>query len=931
MEDGSKRKKANIFENLKKINLDSTSSSLPKKLVLRNEFSSIVKFSEKTNSKNILNFPLCLSLFTSNKTINDIDSRIKEKQKNKLTLNLKSLKPQKLTNLNLNEIVKTNNKKIISRNTNKFNSLSPINSKKFISFTRFSTPVNKNPRILKKLNYSPSNIITYKNPVIINSKVEQDLSIIKKIKKLTMNNLNYNLSEKKIIGSLLVSPSNPGMILQKKEAHKARYKKKINKIKKMVQNDIYNFEYRINKELNIKKEKESKDNIKTTNLNDNNNYIQYNPEVIQNEIKKDENINNINNKNIFKLPDESINNKSITVYKNSNNIQNNLKELFNGTIYDRYTNKYFTYTKRIELNNINNNKLEKNTSDKDNNFEKNKLYHNEFNNIIIKNKTENKKNNKENKINQNVNENKSKMERLTRLKSCFSPETKSKNKLFLNGVKEKDIKNNNNKNKNKLSPEKKRITDNLLNNNENNSTKYLLDDLDNNMGLRRTQSAKNINLSIKLKNNKFYLSIVKKKVNNKYNHNKFLKKWNGRLNEISSNNRINRKIYVKKTIMLLNTQEKVNNFLYNEKNKLKIPPQDTHGLKSLVYYNDIAKGKKINKKNENIMKRYELHNYYKCNLALRNFIITSIEFQGFLNIIPVKHKKDMSFKKSKKNLSFNGQNSEVFVISKTKDEYKNINWMHSHINLLSIQEVILRSNEYYYNRNKAKRHTTIKKTLRKNFSFSQTRNENNSVKKKYSLNLSLFKKNLIKKTGFNDYSLLNQKKFFRRPRKGKKLILDYNINDKLSKIDIKNKEKEEALSDFSSEGLLSHYMDNSERMGSDDTYLNLLSYMVEGRNKQFIKLYFQKKKFIDINQKLIEGNTLLILGAREGNFILCKFLCEQGIEVNLQNDMGNTALHYAIGSQFYSIADILTRFGAREDIPNNKGLLPWDCIDNHLD
>ena len=54
----------------------------------------------------------------------------------------------------------------------------------------------------------------------------------------------------------------------------------------MVQNDIYNFEYRINKELNIKKEKESKDNIKTTNLNDNNNYIQYNPEVIQNEIKK---------------------------------------------------------------------------------------------------------------------------------------------------------------------------------------------------------------------------------------------------------------------------------------------------------------------------------------------------------------------------------------------------------------------------------------------------------------------------------------------------------------------------------------------------------------------------------------------------------------------------------------------------------------------
>ena len=930
MEDGSKKKKANIFENLKKINLDSTSSSLPKKLILRNEFSSIVKFSEKNYSKNILNFPLCLSLFTSNKTINDIDSRIKEKQKNKLTLNLESLKPQKLTNLNLNEIVKTSNKKLISRNTIKFKSLSPINSKKFTSFTRFSTPVNKNPLILKKLNYSPSNLITSKNPVIINSKVEQDLSIIKKIKKLTMNNLNYNLSEKKIIGSLLASPSNSRMILQKKEEHKARYKKKINKIKKMVQNDIYNFEYRINKELNIKEEKESKDNIKATNINDNNNYIQYNPEVIENEIKKGE---NINNKDIFKLPDESINNKSITVYKDPNNNKNSLNQLLNEIIYDRYSNKYFTYSKRIELNklnNVNNNKLEKKNSYKDNNFENNKLHFNESNNIIIKNKKENKNNNKENIINQNVNKNKSKIERLTRLKSCFSPESKNKNKLFLDGVKEKDIKKNIIKNNNKLSIEKKRKTD--INNNENNSVKYLLDDLDNNMGLRRTQTSKNINLSIKLKNNKFYLSIVKKKVNNKYNHNKFLKKWNERVNEISSNNRITSKIYVKKTIMLLNTQEKVNNFLYYEKSNLKLFQDTTHGLKSLVYYNDIVKGKKINKKNENVMKKLELKNYFKCNLSLMNNVISSIEFMGFLNIIPIKDKREISVKKSNKNFSFNGNNSEIFLISKTKDEYKNnINWMNSHINILSIQEVILRSNEYYYNRNKAKRHSTIKRTLKRKFSFSQTIKDINFIKKKYSLNFQFFKKNLNKKTGFNDYSLLNHKKFFKRPRKGKKLILDYNINVDLSKKDINNKEKEEALSDFSSEGLLSNYMDISERKGSDDTYLNLLSYMIEGRNKQFIKLYYQKRRFINVNQKLIDGNTLLILGAREGNFILCKFLCEQGIEVNLQNNMGNTALHYAIGSQFYSIADILTRFGAREDIPNNKGLLPWDCIDSRLD
>ena len=65
--------------------------------------------------------------------------------------------------------------------------------------------------------------------------------------------------------------------------------------------------------------------------------------------------------------------------------------------------------------------------------------------------------------------------------------------------------------------------------------------------------------------------------------------------------------------------------------------------------------------------------------------------------------------------------------------------------------------------------------------------------------------------------------------------------------------------------------------------------------------------------------------------MITKFLCTEGIKVNIQNDKGNTALHYAIGNQFYSIADILTRFGARENISNNKGLFPWDCVDNNFE
>ena len=98
-----------------------------------------------------------------------------------------------------------------------------------------------------------------------------------------------------------------------------------------------------------------------------------------------------------------------------------------------------------------------------------------------------------------------------------------------------------------------------------------------------------------------------------------------------------------------------------------------------------------------------------------------------------------------------------------------------------------------------------------------------------------------------------------------------------------------------------------------------------------MEFFERNKKNINMNQQLEGGNSLLIISSREGNATITRFLCEQGLEINMQNNNGNTALHYAIANQLYSIADILTRFGAREDIANNKGLYPWDCIENNLE
>ena len=117
----------------------------------------------------------------------------------------------------------------------------------------------------------------------------------------------------------------------------------------------------------------------------------------------------------------------------------------------------------------------------------------------------------------------------------------------------------------------------------------------------------------------------------------------------------------------------------------------------------------------------------------------------------------------------------------------------------------------------------------------------------------------------------------------------------------------------------------------ESIYFQLIKAVYDGKNKFFINFFNQNKKIIDINQIVLEGNTLLLLAVREGNYQITKFLCEENADVNIQNNEGNTALHYAIGKHFYSIADILTMHGAKEDLLNLKGYSPWDCIEHAVE
>ena len=165
----------------------------------------------------------------------------------------------------------------------------------------------------------------------------------------------------------------------------------------------------------------------------------------------------------------------------------------------------------------------------------------------------------------------------------------------------------------------------------------------------------------------------------------------------------------------------------------------------------------------------------------------------------------------------------------------------------------------------------------------------------------------------SNFSVLKQKHFFKKYHTNNDNIIE--VSEKESSKSLEKDKGEATEGDKQLESL----------------YFNLMKALFEGKIKVFKNLYAKNRKFIDINQILIEGNTLLILAVREGYYQITKFLCEENADVNIQNAEGNTALHYAIGKQFYSIADILTTHGAKEDLLNLRGLSPWDCIENHVD
>ena len=119
--------------------------------------------------------------------------------------------------------------------------------------------------------------------------------------------------------------------------------------------------------------------------------------------------------------------------------------------------------------------------------------------------------------------------------------------------------------------------------------------------------------------------------------------------------------------------------------------------------------------------------------------------------------------------------------------------------------------------------------------------------------------------------------------------------------------------------------------GKEDYFNNLRELLIRGEVLLFIEYFKDFSKNIYINTQDENGNTLLILAIKQGLYTICKLLMKSGIDVNIQNFQGNSALHFALSGKNFQLADELRKFGATENCKNKIGLTPWDCIGKNID
>ena len=98
------------------------------------------------------------------------------------------------------------------------------------------------------------------------------------------------------------------------------------------------------------------------------------------------------------------------------------------------------------------------------------------------------------------------------------------------------------------------------------------------------------------------------------------------------------------------------------------------------------------------------------------------------------------------------------------------------------------------------------------------------------------------------------------------------------------------------------YMHNKTEIDIDITSVDIFSLARHGRLKELNAILAHG---VDPNSKDKHGNTVLIVGAQNGNKAVIKAALRHGAHLNMTNTMGNSALHFASEFKFDRVRSYL--------------------------
>ena len=214
--------------------------------------------------------------------------------------------------------------------------------------------------------------------------------------------------------------------------------------------------------------------------------------------------------------------------------------------------------------------------------------------------------------------------------------------------------------------------------------------------------------------------------------------------------------------------------------------------------------------------------------------------------------------------------------------------------------------------------TNFLNSLNNNSGKNLNKLSNNSIDIEKKFDLSIINKYKIEQKYIQNFTK-NKDYFFKRNKKTK--------NKKKQEIIKQKKELNFLKGNYMFKNMIDYRTDEikTKMKKNIQSPIEMLFYHIKEHDfDEFCELF--ERKQIDLNARNQDKDSFLIYAVKckAINFVL--YLLKRGINVNLENKFGNTALHYAFMDQNYELADILLQHEADEFKMNIFGKTPWQCL-----